>query len=225
MNKIFLLALFVGSMLLMSFNYTKKRKVVFFGDSITEMGAQPGGYIRLLEQILGKENLADQYELVGAGIGGNKVTDLYLRMEEDVLKKNPDIVVLYVGINDVWHKRLAGTGTDYMKYGQFYEAIVKKLQSAGIKVIVCTPSVIGERKDFSNEQDGELNMYSNWLRYYAKTNQLPCVDLRTAFTNYLIANNPNNQEKGILTTDRVHLNATGNQFLAEEIWKVLKSVK
>ena len=225
MNKIFLLALFVGSMLLMSFNYTKKRKVVFFGDSITEMGAQPGGYIRLLEQILGKENLADQYELVGAGIGGNKVTDLYLRMEEDVLKKNPDIVVLYVGINDVWHKRLAGTGTDYMKYGQFYEAIVKKLQAAGIKVIVCTPSVIGERKDFSNEQDGELNMYSNWLRYYAKTNQLPCVDLRTAFTNYLIANNPNNQEKGILTTDRVHLNATGNQFLAEEIWKVLKSVK
>lgn len=225
MNKIFLLALFVGSMLLMSFNYTKKRKVVFFGDSITEMGAQPGGYIRLLEQVLGKENLADQYELVGAGIGGNKVTDLYLRMEEDVLKKNPDIVVLYVGINDVWHKRLAGTGTDYMKYGQFYEAIVKKLQAAGIKVIVCTPSVIGERKDFSNEQDGELNMYSNWLRYYAKTNQLPCVDLRTAFTNYLIANNPNNQEKGILTTDRVHLNAAGNQFLAEEIWKVLKSVK
>lgn len=225
MNKIFLLALFVGSMLLMSFNYTKKRKVVFFGDSITEMGAQPGGYIRLLEQVLGKENLADQYELVGAGIGGNKVTDLYLRMEEDVLKKNPDIVVLYVGINDVWHKRLAGTGTDYMKYGQFYEAIVKKLQAAGIKVIVCTPSVIGERKDFSNEQDGELNMYSNWLRYYAKTNQLPCVDLRTAFTNYLISNNPNNQEKGILTTDRVHLNATGNQFVADEIWKVLKSVK
>ncbi|MDD2794048.1 MAG: GDSL-type esterase/lipase family protein [Sediminibacterium sp.] len=225
MNKILLLALFVGSMLLMSFNFTKKRKVVFFGDSITEMGAQPGGYIRLLEQVLGKENLADQYEMVGAGIGGNKVTDLYLRMEEDVLKKNPDIVVLYVGINDVWHKRLAGTGTDYMKFGQFYEAIVKKLQSAGIKVIVCTPSVIGERKDFSNEQDGELNMYSNWLRYYAKTNQLPCVDLRTAFTNYLIANNPDNQEKGILTTDRVHLNAVGNQFLADEIWKVLKSVK
>lgn len=225
MNKIFLLALFVGSMLLMSFNFTKKRKVVFFGDSITEMGAQPGGYIRLLEQVLGKENLADQYELVGAGIGGNKVTDLYLRMEEDVLKKNPDIVVLYVGINDVWHKRLAGTGTDYMKYGQFYEAIVKKLQAAGIKVIVCTPSVIGERKDFSNEQDGELNMYSNWLRYYAKTNNLPCVDLRTAFINHLVANNPNNQEKGILTTDRVHLNAAGNQFVADEIWKVLKSVK
>lgn len=225
MNKIFLLALFVGAMILMSFDFSKKRKVVFFGDSITEMGAQPGGYIRLLENVLGKENLADQYELVGAGISGNKVTDLYLRLEEDVLKKNPDIVVMYVGINDVWHKRLAGTGTDYMKYGQFYEAIVKKLQAAGIKVIVCTPTVIGERKDFSNEQDGELNMYSNWLRYYAKTNQLPCVDLRTAFTNYLIANNPNNQEKGILTSDRVHLNATGNQFVADEIWKVLKTVK
>jgi lysophospholipase L1-like esterase len=212
-------------MFLMAFNYTKKRKVIFFGDSITQMGAGQGGYIQLMETILQKEGLADQYEFVGAGISGNKVTDLYLRLEEDVLKKNPEIVVIYIGINDIWHKRLNGSGTEFVKYAQFYEAIVKKIQAAGIKVVVCTPSVIGERKDMSNEQDGELNMYSNWLRYYAKTNQIPCVDLRTSFINYLIANNPNNEEKGFLTTDRVHLNAAGNQFVADEIWKVLRQVK
>ncbi len=225
MSKLLLFAIFIASLFLMSFHTNKKRKVLFFGDSITEMGAKPGGYIHLIEEILGKEGVGDQYELIGSGIGGNKVTDLYLRLENDVIKKNPDIVFIYVGINDIWHKRLAGTGTDFVKFAQFYEAIVKKLQQTGIKVIVCTPSVIGERKDFSNEQDGELNMYSNWLRYYAKMNQLPCVDLRTAFTNYLIANNPANEEKGILTTDRVHLNAIGNQFVANEMWNVLKTVK
>lgn len=225
MHKFIFLALFVTSMLLMSFNEQRKKKLVFFGDSITEAGAAPGGYIRLMEEMLNKQNLGNQYELVGAGISGNKVTDLYLRMEEDVLKKKPDIVVIYVGINDIWHKRLSATGTDFVKYAEFYEAMVKKMQSAGIKVVVCTPSVIGERKDFSNEQDGELNMYSNWLRYYAKINRIPCVDLRTQFTNYLIANNPNNEEKGILTNDRVHLNAVGNQFVADEMWKVLKEVK
>ncbi|MFX9676798.1 hypothetical protein ABTO97_19370, partial [Acinetobacter baumannii] len=68
-------------------------------------------------------------------------------------------------------------------------------------------------------------MYSNWLRYYAKMNTIPCVDLRTEFINYLIANNPQNEEKGLLTTDRVHLNANGNQFVAQQIWKVLKGVK
>ena len=224
-GKLILFAVFIASMFLMAFNYSNKRKVIFFGDSITQIGAGSGGYIRLMETIVQKEGLADQYELVGAGISGNKVSDLYLRLEEDVLKHNPAIVVIYIGINDIWHKRLNGSGTEFGKYAQFYEAMIKKLQAAGIKIIICTPSVIGERKDMSNEQDGELNMYSDWLRFYAKTNQIPCVDLRTLFVNYLIANNPKNVEKGFLTNDRVHLNAAGNQFVAEEIWKVLRQVK
>ncbi len=219
------LSVFFATILLMSFTLNKKKKVVFFGDSITQMGAGNGGYIRLMEDIIKSENKSDEFELVGAGISGNKVTDLYLRLEKDVLSKQPDIVVIYVGINDVWHKRLAGTGTDYVKFTEFYDVIVKKLQAEKIKVIVCTPSVIGERKDNSNEQDGELNMYSNWLRNYAKTNQLICVDLRTDFQNYLIANNPSNEEKGLLTSDRVHLNAKGNLFVAQTIWKELKTLK
>jgi lysophospholipase L1-like esterase len=225
MKKWMSLSVFFASILLMSFTLNKKKKVVFFGDSITQMGAGNGGYIRLMEDIIKSENKSDEFELVGAGISGNKVTDLYLRLEKDVLSKQPDIVVIYVGINDVWHKRLAGTGTDYVKFTEFYDVIVKKLQAEKIKVIVCTPSVIGERKDNSNEQDGELNMYSNWLRNYAKTNQLICVDLRTDFQNYLIANNPSNEEKGLLTSDRVHLNAKGNLFVAQTIWKELKTLK
>ncbi|HPH37354.1 MAG TPA: GDSL-type esterase/lipase family protein [Sediminibacterium sp.] len=225
MKKWMSLSVFFATILLMSFTLNKKKKVVFFGDSITQMGAGNGGYIRLMEDIIKSENKSDEFELVGAGISGNKVTDLYLRLEKDVLSKRPDIVVIYVGINDVWHKRLAGTGTDYVKFTEFYDVIVKKLQAEKIKVIVCTPSVIGERKDNSNEQDGELNMYSNWLRNYAKTNQLICVDLRTDFQNYLIANNPSNEEKGLLTSDRVHLNAKGNLFVAQTIWKELKTLK
>ena len=33
----------------------------------------------------------------------NKIYDLYLRHEEDVIAKKPNIVIIYVGINDVWH--------------------------------------------------------------------------------------------------------------------------
>jgi lysophospholipase L1-like esterase len=225
MKKWMPLFLIFATILLMSFTLNKKKKVIFFGDSITQMGAEPGGYIRLMEALIKSDNQSDAFELVGAGISGNKVTDLYMRLEKDVLSQQPDIVVIYIGINDIWHKRLAGTGTDYVKYTEFYEAIVKKLQAAKIQVVVCTPSVIGERKDYSNEQDGELNMYSNWLRHYAKVNQLPCVDLRTNFQNYLIANNPSNAEKGLLTSDRVHLNAKGNQFVAETMWQTLKMLK
>ena len=133
----FLLSLLICSAVItMSFTLQKRKKVVFFGDSITQMGAEPGGYIRQMESIIAREGMNNQYELVGAGISGNKVTDLYLRLERDVLSKQPDIVVMYVGINDVWHKRLAGTGTDYVKYTEFYDAIVKKLQLIVVLMLI-----------------------------------------------------------------------------------------
>jgi len=197
----------------------KPFKVILFGDSITQAGVRPGGYITLMQ-----ESHAN-YEMIGAGIGGNKVYDLYLRMEEDVLNKKPDVVVIYVGVNDVWHKQTSQTGTDPDKFISFYSAMIRKMQSAGIKVIVCTPAVIGERTDFSNSQDGELNSYSKIIRNLAKQYNCTLVDLRKEFLAYNLANNPENKESGILTTDRVHLNPAGNKLVADLVMKTLKSVE
>src|SRR6187402_1801554 len=82
----------------------KTTRVVFFGDSITEAGAQPGGYIVRTKEALEKTGRGGDYDLIGAGIGGNKVYDLYLRMDDDVLAQKPDVVVIWIGVNDVWHK-------------------------------------------------------------------------------------------------------------------------
>jgi lysophospholipase L1-like esterase len=170
------------------------------------------------------DKLADRFEFIGAGIGGNKVYDLYLRLEKDVLSKNPDIVIIFIGVNDVWHKRTHGTGTDADKFEQFYTALIEKLQEKNIKVVLATPAVIGEKTDFSNELDGDLNKYSSIIRGLAKTYSLPLVDLRQAFLDYNTKNNTENKEAGILTSDRVHLNANGNQFVAAEMWKVIKTL-
>ena len=144
-----------------SFFKAKSTKILFFGDSITEMGAQKGGYIDLMNKQLSESDAAKKYTFEGAGIGGNKIYDLYLRLEEDVLAKKPDVVVIWVGINDVWHKKIFGTGTDADKFEKFYKAIIKKLQAQGIKVVLTTPAVIGEYTDYSNDSDGELNHFVN----------------------------------------------------------------
>lgn len=226
-SKLILLTLFIASMVFMAYrsDKDKKKRIVFFGDSITQQGMRPGGYIKVMDSMLHVQGIADQYELIGAGIGGDKIYDLYLRMDKDVLEQKPDIVVIYVGVNDVWHKASSGTGTDYPKFGKFYEAVVNKLLAAGCKVIVCTPAVIGEKTDNSNQQDGDLNFYSNWIRSYTQKNNLPIVDLRAAFISYNLKNNLQNKELGILTTDRVHLTPLGNQFVAEQMWNVIKTVK
>lgn len=199
----------------------QKERIVFFGDSITQAGVQPKGYITVFGDQLKQKGIGDKYELIGAGIGGNKIYDLYLRMDEDVLAKNPNTVVIWVGVNDVWHKRTYGTGSDPDKFEKFYNAVIKKLQAKNIKVLLCTPSTIGEKTDYSNEQDGDLNRYSNIIRTIAKNNNCQLIDLRQAFHDYIVANNPDNKDRGILTSDGVHLNDKGNEFVAVEMMKAL----
>jgi isoamyl acetate esterase len=206
---------------LLSMNSQKKTKIVFFGDSITQAGVNKGGYIDRIQTAINGKGLKDKYELIGAGIGGNKVYDLYLRMDEDVLAKDPQTVVIYVGINDVWHKSTSGTGTDLDKYEKFYAAIIKKLQAKDIKVAVCTPSVIGEKKSSANPQDPDLDKYSVVIRKLAVTYHCTLIDLRAVFAKYEMENNTEDKESGILTTDRVHLNEKGNQLVADEINKAL----
>ena len=175
----------------------------------------------MISQGIQQRSAGDKYELIGAGIGGNKVYDLYLRLDDDVLARKPDLVVIYVGINDVWHKTSSGTGTDLDKYEKFYIAIIKKLQANNIKVAVCTPTVIGELKNNANPQDKDLNAYSEVIRRLAATYQCKLIDLRKAFADYIQQNNKDNKESGLLTTDRVHLTPAGNKLVAEEMTKAL----
>lgn len=206
------------------FSFTKmqtKKKILFFGDSITQAGVQPNGYIKKFDSILNQKGLSGNYETIGSGISGNKVYDLYLRIESDVLERNPDAVVIFIGVNDVWHKRTSGTGTDADKFEKFYNAIIKKLKAKNMAVFLCTPAAIGEKTDFTNELDGDLNKYASIIRTIAKNSNCPLIDLRQEFLNYLKTNNPDNKDRGVLTTDGVHLNTTGNIFVAQKMFDVL----
>lgn len=196
----------------------KPKKIIFFGDSITRQGVQPGGYIDLIKKTLDSSS----YEVIGAGIGGNKVYDLYLRLEDDVLNKKPDLVVIYIGVNDVWHKQTSHTGTDLDKFEKFYQALINKIQAGGAKVVVCTPATIGEKKNGANEMDAELDKFSAAIRQLAAKNNLPLVDLRKLFTAYDQENNTEDAAKGILTVDGVHLNPKGNKTLADTLLPFIK---
>ena len=225
-SKLILFAGFIISMLLMSVNHRKKRKkIIFFGDSLCRQGATAGGFIIQMLRLLKAEALEDSYDLVSAGVDGDKVYDLFLRIDEDILNNGADIVVIFIGLNDVEHKRYRRTGTDAGRFEAFYEAIIKRLKDARIKPVLCTPPVIGEKINGCNEDDHELDVYCGIIRNLAAENDLALVDVRKCFVNYLNENNPENVEQGVLTVDKIHLNPKGNQLVAEEMWKVLKDIK
>ena len=154
--------------------------------------------------------------MIGAGISGNRVPDLEKRLERDVLSKKPTIVVIYIGINDVWHSR-NGRGTSKEDFHQGLVRIIKAIQAADARVIVSTASVIGEKHDGTNELDKMLSEYCQISRDVAKETNVQLLDLNKAFLGYLKSNNDQNVDKGILTSDTVHLNAEGNKFVAAQM--------
>lgn len=211
MNRLILLWLIAGSFWLHSSFMPQPTRIIFFGDSITEQAVQPGGYILQLRDSLRNTGI----ELTGSGISGNKVYDLYLRLEDDVLAHRPDKVFVFIGVNDVWHKRLLGTGTDADKFLRFYTALIKKMQAQGIQLVLCTPACIGEKTDCTNPMDGEINLYAQMIRDLAAEFGCTLCDLRQAFLEHNLRQNTANRDRGILTTDGVHLNTAGNALVAK----------
>lgn len=214
---LFLIAFF---MITTAMQNPARQKIVFFGDSITQMGTNEGGYIRLMQKMLEEKGKASDYELLGAGVGYNKVYDLFLRLEKDVVAQKPQTVLVWIGVNDVGHK-LNGTGTDADKFEAFYNAIINRLKEINAKVILVTPAVIGERTDCTNQLDGDLNRYAQIVRKLAAQHGCGLIDMRKRFMEYNQLHNTDNQEKGILTTDGIHLSEQGNKLVADIIFKSL----
>jgi lysophospholipase L1-like esterase len=225
-NSLIWIFLLVAIVLIVSFLRDKRprtKKVIFFGDSLTEFGLDRDGYITVMKRMLKQQGITD-YDLFGAGISGNKIDDLHARLIKDVITQSPRIVVIWIGVNDVWHKYSHDEGTDATVFEKTYRDIVKQLLEDKIKLLLVTPAVIGERNDHTNYADDEIDAYATIVKNIAANNELSVCDMRTLFQGYESNNNPLNKESGVLTTDGVHLNIAGNQFVAEEIWKVLKDV-
>ena len=149
----------------------KGDRIVFLGDSITQAGANPGGYVTLVREAIQKQHPDLGVEVLGAGISGNRVPDLEKRLDRDVLEKKPTIVVIYIGINDVWHSQ-NGRGTPRDEFEAGLKRIIEKINQAGARVILCTPSVIGEKHDLSNPLDGMLEEFCGVSRKVAAGNEI-----------------------------------------------------
>lgn len=198
----------------------KGERIVFLGDSITEAGGAPDGYVTLVSQVIAKNHAGLGVEVINAGISGHRVPDLEKRLATDVLDKKPTLVVIYIGINDVWHST-QGRGTSKADYEAGLQRLIDQIQAVRARVVLCTPSVIGEKSDGSNPLDAMLDEFSAISRRVAVRNQVAILDLRRQFLAHLRANNPGQADQGLLTSDTVHLNPAGNQFVAARMLEAL----
>jgi lysophospholipase L1-like esterase len=113
----------------------------------------------------------------------------------------------------VWHS-LRGSGTPLVEFEAGLQRLVAKALEGGVRVTLCTPTVIGELPRGKNPLDEQLDAYAEAIRRIAAERRTGLVDLRQAFQDHLETHNRDRRSEGVLTTDGVHLNAAGNALLA-----------
>ena len=187
------------------------QKIAFLGDSITQAGAEPQGYVTLV--IRGLEANGIQVGSIPAGISGHKSNQMLERLHRDVLSKKPDWMTLSCGVNDVWH---GVNGILLDAYKKNITEIVDKCQAAGVKVMILTATMIGEDAPNSNNQ--KLAAYNEFLRDLAKKKQCLLADLNADMQAAIAKAGPDHKGN-LLTSDGVHMNPEGNRMMATGVLK------
>jgi lysophospholipase L1-like esterase len=193
--------------------------VVFFGDSITERGGNPGGYVLMIRDFLNQGHQDSSVRILHAGKSGNKVEDLSARLDRDVLPLQPDWVVISIGINDVWHRLSSQHHQNVLlpRFASELEDIVRRLQERGIKPILCTTTIIDE--DVHSPGNVLLQSYNNTIASMARARRCLLADVNRKFMDTLRRQDGGQRFFGqnTLTRDGVHLNSRGNWLLAQAI--------
>ncbi|GEM01284.1 Lysophospholipase L1 [Halolactibacillus halophilus] len=191
-------------------------RIIFIGDSITEWGKADDrleigdNYVRMIRDHYAT---CEGYlpEIINKGIGGNRITDLKARWEEDVIALNPDVVSISIGINDVW-RQLDDPDMDQVTPEMFetlYRDLIKATQSkTKAKIILMEPTVIEEERH--SKGNTLLIPYVSVIRRLSEAYHLPLVKTHEAFLNYI------DQAIGLpLTIDGVHTTSTGDTLMSE----------
>ena len=160
----------------------KGDRIIFFGDSLTNLAGEEKpkehvtkGYVRIVRETLQEKHPDKKIEVDWVATGGHTVPDLLKRVDKDVIAKKPTIVVIQIGCNDA--RRIPKE-----TFQTSLEELIDKLQKAGIQVVQCSLTSVGEKHDGTNKDDPKLDEFAQVEREVAKAKkQVPLNDLRKAF--------------------------------------------
>ena len=193
-------------------------RIVTLGDSIT----QNGGYQAFMKKVLDRFYPDLKVEIINAGVGGDKSTDMAIRLQKDVIERKPTIVTLSCGVNDVWHSFLfkPPKGVDLDTFTRTVTQMVRKIKAATkAEIYLLTPTVIYEK--LPSEQNLKLAPYCEAVRQIARQEQVNLVDLNQLFNLVIRATQIGGAPDFHPTSDGVHMKPAGNFLMGAAILRAL----
>jgi len=190
--------------------------LLFFGDSITDAGRDRndpsslgGGYVNLISARLLSQYPEKTLRISNMGIGGNRIANLEERFEQDVLRLEPTVVSLLIGINDTWRRYDSEIVSLIPEFQDRYSQMVKKLVDRGIHVIICEPFLLPFPEDRKKWRE-DLNPRLIAIREVAWEYNLPYLPLDGAF-----AAAASRATASYWLKDGVHPTLAGHSLIAE----------
>ena len=167
------------------------KKIVFFGDSVTEMCRQRdcdgsvfsygNGFVYLVAAKL-HSLYPNEYEIINRGVGGNRIVDLYARIKGDVWSQKPDVINFLVGINDVWHSCLPENNcSDLNRFEKIYRLMIEETLEnlPNVKMTIGEPFVLhDETLNDIWEQIYKVRDYAKLCYNIAEEYRLPFMPLQ-----------------------------------------------
>ncbi|MCA9055331.1 MAG: hypothetical protein KDA75_15930, partial [Planctomycetaceae bacterium] len=208
--------------------------IVAFGDSTTAPRGELTVYSDILQKELATKGMA--VRVINAGVGGNHTELARARFEQDVLARQPDVVVIQFGINDsavdVWREPAAAEPrVSLSDYEQNLRHFIDVLNDKDVRVLLMTPNPLrwtdklremyGKPPYVPDDEDGfsvMLKEYAGTVRRVAESTHVELIDVYQAFEQY---GRMENRSVDDLLLDGMHPNERGQRLVADLLMAAL----
>ena len=220
----------ISPLFLRNFREVGPITICFLGDSITQGCFElntcdlKAVYHNQLRSLLADKFPAFPVNIINAGRGGDTTQDALARLDRDVISHYPDIVVVYLGTNDIW-----GNREDFEKG---MRSIIERLQTEGCLVVLMTGTHMNKavRADLTPEMaeiaekmaqrqnEGKCEEIFDITRKLGETYGIPVLDIYAHYDE-LAANGIDTD--ALLANGINHPSREMHQVFAEKLFALL----
>ena len=203
--------------------------ILFIGDSITDCGrrgdAAPlgNGYVRFFSELVMAHYPERDISYINTGIGGNRITNLRDRWEEDALAHKPDWLSIKIGINDL-HSCLRDdpNGVTPEIYAEIYDYLMQETtKRLDCPIILIEPFYMSRDTSGQTFQSQVLEILPLYLETVHKMSEK--YGTKLVRTHDMFQRQIQYRDASTFCPEPVHPKPIGHLLIAVEVLKTLSA--